>query len=100
MSAFTVVNNPINLLIQSVLPLQGGIKVIGPVGPLLGPQETDPQDIPKHLLQGLSVFFVHSQQEEGEHDQNHAEGRGAVAQGLLQNEEKRNANQRPAAEAD
>ena len=83
-----------------VLPLQGGIKIVGFVWPLPGPQKADPQEIAHHLLHGLAVLLIHSQQEKREHDQDHAHRRRVAAHRNPQQEEQRNADERPAAEAD
>ena len=58
-------NNPAYLLIQFILPLQQGIEVIRPVGPLTGPEDAGPDDVSGHLLQGLAVFLIHAQKEKG-----------------------------------
>ena len=52
------------------------------------------------LFQGLTVFFIHRQHEEGQHDQHHTHGSHAVSHRPPEQEEKRYADQRTAAEAD
>ena len=93
-------NNPVNLLVQFILPFQGRIEIVGPVRPLLWTQDADSQNIPQYLLQRLAVFLIHGQQKEGKHDQNHTKRSGAATQRLLQEKEKGHANQSPAAKTD
>ena len=83
-----------------VLPLQGGIEVVGFVGALPGPQEADVQNVAQHLLQWLAVLFIDAQQEEGQHDQDHAQRRRAAPQRPFEQKEKRDAQEGTAAEAD
>ena len=89
-----------HLLVQSVLPFDCGIKVVGTVWPLFGTEEADPQDVGKHLFQRLPVLFVQTQQKKREHDEHHAHRCGAVSQRRSQQKEKRDADQRTASEAD
>ena len=86
-------NNPAYLLIQFILPLQQGIEVIRPVGPLTGPEDAGPDDVSGHLLQGLAVFLIHAQKEKGQHHQHHAHGGGAAPQGPQEKEEQRCSDQ-------
>ncbi len=83
-----------------VLPLQGGIEVVGLIRALLGPKETDAENIADNLLHRLAVLLIYPQQEEGEHDHHHAHRRRAVANRNPQQKEQRNADERPTAEAD
>ena len=93
-------NNVIHLLVEICLPLQHGIEVVGAVGALLGPDDGHLEDVSDDLFQGLAVFFIHRQHEEGQHDEHHAHGRHAVASRTPEQKEKRHADERPAAEAD
>ena len=81
-----------------VLPLQGGIEVVGFVRALLGPEEADIEDVPHHLFQRLAVFLVDAQHEEREHDQDHAKRRRAAPQRPFGQKEKRDAEHSTAAE--
>ena len=81
-----------------LLPLQGGIEVVGFVGALLGPEEADVQNIAGHLFQRLAVLLIDAQQEEGQHDQNHAQRRRAAPQRPFEQKEKRDAEYSTAAE--
>ena len=82
-----------------VLPLQSGIKIVDFIGALLGPEESDVQDIADHLLQRLAVLFVDAQHEEREHDQDHAHRRRAAPQRPFEQKEKRDAEYSAAAKA-
>ena len=81
-----------------VLPLQGGIEVVGFVRALLGPKEADVEDVSHHLFQRLAVLFVDAQHEEREHDQDHAQRRRAAPQRPFEQKEKRDAEYSTAAE--
>ena len=72
-------NNVIHLLVEICLPLQHGIEVVGAVGTLLGPDDGHLENVADDHFQGLAVFFIHRQHEEGQHDEHHAHGRHAVA---------------------
>ena len=89
----------IHLLVEPVLPLQDGIEIVGPVGPLAGPGETDAHDVHRDLLQGLAILLIYAQHEERKHDEYHAQRRRTVSQRSLDEKEQRNAEQRTAAKA-
>ena len=88
-----------HLLVELVLPLQGGIEIVGPVGPLTGPEEADADDVYHDLFQGLTVLLIYTQQKEREHDDNHTHRRCAASQRCFEQKEKRNAEKRTAAKA-
>ena len=83
----------------AIIAAEHGIEVIGAVGALLGPDDGHLEDVADDLFQGLAVFFIHRQHEEGQHDQHHAKGRRAAADMALEQKEKRYADERAAAEA-
>ena len=49
------------------VPFQNGIEVVGLIRALLGPDDGHLDDIAHDLFQGLTVFFIHRQHEEGQH---------------------------------
>ena len=97
---FRVVDNLIYLLVQPVLPFQHGIEIVRFIGPLLGTQEADPDDVAENLLQRLSVPLVHGEQEERQHHEHHDESGGACLRMRSENEKKRYADNCAAAKAD
>ena len=88
----------VHLLIQIVLPFQYGVEVFGFIGPDLGPEEADADDIPQNDLQGLPIAFIHRQQEGREHDDHHHHRCCADADVPFEQKEKRDAEKRTAAE--
>ena len=94
------VNNVVHLLVKICLPLQHGIEVIGAVRALLGADHRDTDNIPHDLFQWLAVLLIHGEHEEGQHDKHHTHGCHAVSRRPPKQEEKRYADERPAAEAD
>ncbi len=82
-----------------ILPLQGGIEVVGFVGTLLGTQKADVQHVAQHLFQRLAVLFIDAQHKKGQHDQDHAHRRRAAPQRPFEQKEKRDAEYSTAAEA-
>lgn len=60
-------------------PLQGGVHIFRPVGADLGGEELRPDEMAQHLLQRLTVLFVDAEQEEGQHQADHQQGRALVA---------------------
>ena len=66
-----LVDNRFYILVQIGLPLYGGIEVIGPVGPLLRSDESALNELIEDLFQGLTVSFIHGQQEKRQHGQHH-----------------------------
>ncbi len=88
------------LLIEICLPFQHGIEVIGLIRALFRTKEIHPQDVSDDLLQRESVFLIHSQQEEGQHDDHHADDRCADADMGLEQKEKRDADCGSASETD
>ena len=79
-------------------PLQGGKEIVGLVGALLGAEKADVQNIAGHLFQRLAVLLIDTQQEEGQHDQNHAQRCRAAPQRPFEQKEKRDAEYSTAAE--
>ena len=98
-SFFLSVDNTVHLLIQIVLPFQYGVEVVGLIGPELGPEEADADDVSQYCLQGLTVALIHGQQKGGEHDDHHHHCRGAGTDGAFEQKEERHAEKRTAAEA-
>ena len=82
------------------LPLQSGIEIVGLIRALLGTNHRDTDDIPHDFFQGLAVFLVHGEHEEGQHDKHHTHSCHAVSRRPPEQKEKRHADERPAAEAD
>ena len=66
-----LVDNRFYLLVQIGLPLYCGIEVVGPVGPLLRSDESALNELIEDLFQGLTVSFIHGQQEKWQHGQHH-----------------------------
>ena len=58
------------------------------------------EDVADDLFQGLSMLFIHCQQEEGHHDQHHTHGGHAVSRRLTEQKEQRYAYKRPGGKAD
>ena len=57
-------------------------------------------NMPQHDLQRLTMMLIHGQQEEGHHEKNHAQRRGAGAQHTTGKKEKRRTHQRAETKAD
>ena len=85
----SLLDNRTHLLFYLNLPRHGGVKIVGRVGPQLGPYEHGLDHLPQDHLQWLAVFFVHSQQKEGQHHQDHAEGGRAGSHPVFEQKEKR-----------
>ena len=98
--SFLAVDNGVYLLVQICLPFQHGIEVVCLVGTHLWPEEADLNDIAYDPFQRLSVLLIHGEQEEWEHHHDHRHGRCAVADMRSEHEEKRDADERTASEAD
>ena len=58
------------------------------------------ENVAHDLFQGLSMLFIHCQQEEGHHDQHHTHGGHAVSRRLTEQKEQRYAYKRPGGKAD
>ena len=86
------------LLIEICLPFQDGVEVIGLVRALLRAKEVHPQDVSDDPFQREPVFLIHGQQEEGQHNDHHADGRRADADMDLEQKEKRDADSGSASE--
>ena len=71
------------------LPRNGGVKIVGCVRSQLGPYEHSLDHLPQDHFQRLTVLFVHCQQEEGQHHQDHAEGGRAGSHPVFEQKEKR-----------
>ena len=97
--SFRFSDNTVYLLVKIFLPLQRRIEIIRPVRSLFWAQEADLHDVADDLFKGLSVLLIHGQQKKGQHEQDHADGRRADAGMGFEQEEQRNAQRRPCAEA-
>src|SRR5699024_3006868 len=75
--------NRSHLLFPFVLPHKRGGQVVGLADPHLWTDKLVLNEVPKEHLQGLPVPLVHSKQEEGQHDQDHTQGRRGGAQRAL-----------------
>ncbi len=93
-------NNAVYLLVKLILPCEAVIEIVGHVRPLFRAQEEDIRHVLCHLFQRLTVSLKHRQQEERQHHEYHDESRGACADGIFEQKEKRYTDQRTAAEAD
>ena len=60
-------------------PLQGGVHIFRPVGADLGGEELRPDEVAQHLLQRLAVLLIDAEQEEGQHQADHQQGRALVS---------------------
>ena len=84
---FRLKNNGIYLLFKLLLPHKGDIEVVGLIGTDLRSKELRLDKVLGNDLHGLAVLFVDSQKEQGQHDDDHAEGCQAdIAQRLEQKE--------------
>jgi hypothetical protein len=93
-------NNGFHLLIERRLPFQSGVQIIRFVRALFHAPEFCIHDVPGHRFQGLPILFVHGQQEEGHHDDNHEHQGQALGQNVPGQKVQRNAGERAAPEAD
>lgn len=59
--------------------LQRGVDVLRLIGPTLGHQELRPDEVAQHLFQRLAVLLVDAEEEEGQHQADHQQGRCVVA---------------------
>ena len=62
-----------------IQPLHGGIQIVGLVRADFGGEELRPDEVAQHLLQGLSILLVDTEQEEGQHEADHQQSRRLVA---------------------
>ncbi len=82
------------------MPFKDGIEIVGCVGTLLRTDEAHLNDVAHDFFEGLSVLFIHSQQEKREHDDNHAKSRYTGSCAAFEQKEQRYTNEGTAAEAD
>jgi len=82
------------------LPLKGGIEIICAVGTLLGTHKPHLYEVVGELFQRLTFLFIHGQQEEWQHGDDHDERRRADGQTAFENKKQRYADERSAAKAD
>ena len=80
-------------------PLQGGVHIFRPVGADLGGEELRPDEVAQHLLQRLAVLLIDTEQEEGQHQADHQQGRALVADAAPGEDVGRYADQTARAEA-
>ena len=76
------------------------VQVIGFIDTAFWALKTAFYNVPQHNFQRLTVMLIHGQQEEGHHEKNHAQRRGAGAQHAAGKKEKRRTHQRAETEAD
>ena len=62
-----------------IQPLQGGVQIVCLVGADLGGEKLRPNEVAQHLLQGLTVLLIDTEQEEGQHEADHQQSRRLVA---------------------
>ena len=77
-SLLSFLNNARHLLLGVCLPHEGGIIVVGAVGPDFWPDEAGLVKLLRHHLGRLAVALVHPKEKEREHDRDH--GKGGKAQ--------------------
>ena len=87
------------LLFVVVQPLHGGIQIVGLVRADFGCEELRPDEVAQHLLQGLAVLLIDAEQEEGQHQADHQQGRALVADAAPGEDVGRYADQTARAEA-
>ena len=96
---FCFLDNRFHLRFHLTLPLQHGVKVIGLIGPHLGHGEAVSDDLPDHHLQRLAVLLGQSEQQAGEHGEDHHQGGGAGGDAAPEHKKERQAHQERRAEA-
>lgn len=64
---------------MAIQPLQGGVQIVGLVRTDLGDEELRPNKVAQHLLQGLAVLLVDTEQEKGQHQADHQQSRRLVS---------------------
>lgn len=85
------------LLFQLMLPREGGIQVVGLIGPLLGPDEHGLYHLPGDHFKGLAVPLIEREQQPRKHGENHNQRRRAGGDAAPEYEKKRYAyEKRPA----
>lgn len=82
------------------MPLNDGIEIVGFVGALLGAKHQHPNHVADDDLQMLPVLFVQSEQEGGQHGEDHEHGGRGISQRLLGCEIQGDANEQTEAETD
>ena len=60
-----------------MLPHEGGVQVIGLVGPLLGPEKDGLYHLPGNHFKGLAVPFIQGEKQPRQHGEHHKERRRA-----------------------
>ena len=97
---FSFLNNGIYLLFRIVLPHQGSVEIVGLIGSDFRADEFTLDKVPGNDLQRLTVFLIHGEEEQREHDDNHSHGRKAQVASASEQEKGRDTNQRRRPEAD
>lgn len=82
------------------MPLNDGIEIVGFVGALLGAKHQHPNHVADDVLQMLPILFIQSEQEGGEHGEDHEHGGRGIAQRLLGCKIQGDANEQAEAETD
>lgn len=83
-----------------VLPHEGGVQVIGLVGPLLGPEKDGLYHLPGNHFKGLAVPFIQGEKQPRQHGEHHKERRRAGGDVAPEQEKKRYADEKRPAETD
>lgn len=83
-----------------VLPHEGGVQVIGLVGPLLGPDKDGLYHLPGNHFKGLAMPFIQGEKQPRQHGEHHKERRRASGDAAPEQEKKRYADEKRPAETD
>ena len=81
------------------MPFEYGVEAVCRIGALLRAEEAHLNDMADNYFQRLAVLFVHGEQEERKHGDDHADRRAAVADLRFKQEKQRNADCHASAEA-
>lgn len=82
------------------MPFHDGIEIVGFVGALFGAKHQHPNHVADNGLQMLPVLFIQSEQEGGQHGEDHQHGGRGIAQRLLGCKIQGDTNEQTKAEAD
>lgn len=90
---FRFLNNLPHLLFHLYLPLHGGIEIVCLIRPFLRTEKDRLDDLARDHLQRLPVPLIHGEQEQGQHDHDHADRGGAGIDRFPEQKEKRYSNE-------
>lgn len=82
------------------MPFHDGIEIVGFVGALLGAKHQNLNHVSDDDLQMLPILFIQSEQEGGQHGEDHQHGGRGIAQRLLGCKIQGDANEQAEAETD